>query len=244
MGRTAPPASRRRDRLITAPAEPMEAGPLTMRDIAMHYARAEGAGRIQVLDGIGLTLLPGELLCVAGRSGSGKTTLLNIAAGLLRPSSGSVLWRGRDPFSLSLNEQAAARRELLGIVFQGGGLIGSLTAAENAALPGLRPGAVVRPRERVAEVLASVGLSHRASHFPSRLSGGEQQRLALARALFAEPDVLIVDEPTANLDRRTADSIGDLLRGLCGERRSVLVASHDPGMVERADRVLRLEELG
>lgn len=219
----------------------LEKSLLVLDDVSMRYAARDRDGDIEVLRAIDLTVNTGSLVCVAGRSGSGKTTLLNIAAALLRPSSGRVGWRNDDPFSLSGDQQARLRRDLLGVVFQDAGLITSLTAAENAALPGLRNGSTRDAAARVREVLESVGLSGRARHFPSQLSGGERQRLALARALFADPPLLIVDEPTANLDRRTADEVIDVIGGLVRDDRAVLVASHDRAIFSRADYVLELE---
>lgn len=222
---------------MSEPGQPL----LVLEGIAMRYPGRDGSGPLSVLDGIDLELRPGELLCVAGRSGSGKTTLLNIAAGLLRPSAGSVWWQGRDLAGLDEDRLAQLRGESIGIVFQSSGLIPSLTAAENVALPGMPRGVKADGRRRARELLEQLGIAGRERHFPAQLSGGEQQRVAVARALYADPAALLVDEPTANLDRATADQVIELLVGLRSAGRGLLVASHDTSVVERADRAVRLE---
>ncbi len=219
----------------------IEAPLLALSGVSKLYPSRDGSGSIRVFEGIDLEVRAGELVCVAGRSGSGKTTLLHIAAALVAPTSGVVRWRGVDPAGLRDAERSALRRETLGIVFQDAGLIGTLTAAENVALPGLPAGLGSDARRRARELLELVGVEGRAHHFPSQLSGGEQQRVGIARALFADPPVLIVDEPTANLDRRTADTIIDLLASIRAAGRGLLVASHDAHLVARADRVVALD---
>lgn len=209
--------------------------------VTMTWPARRGGNPVHVLDPIDLDLAPGEFVCVAGRSGSGKTTLLAIAAALVTPTSGTVRWVGQEPHGLDDRRRARLRHELLGVVFQSGGLIPTLTAAENVALPGARPGAAVDGRVRASELLDLVGLAGRHDHYPVQLSGGEQQRTGIARALFAEPAALLVDEPTANLDRRTADEIIELLLQLRSDGRGLLVASHDPHLIASADRVVSLE---
>ncbi len=212
---------------------------LELEGVSMTYTRSNAAS-IHLLNGMNLTVQKGELVAVGGRSGSGKTTLLNIAAGLLRPTTGSVRWSGGDTAGLSRDELARQRGHFIGISFQNGSLIETLTVAENVALAGVGSGAGVN-RDRVSELLERVGLADRGRHFPARLSGGEQQRVALARALYANPPLLLIDEPTANLDRRTADELIVDLAGLADRRQGLLVASHDPNLRAAATRSIELE---
>lgn len=222
-----------------SPSGPLPAPLLRLQHVSMSFAAPSGPP-IEVLDDVSAVVPAREMVVVAGRSGSGKTTLLNIAAGLMRPSAGSVTWSDEAVQALSMEALAARRRRHLGYVFQTAGLIASLTAAENAALPGMAGGHRGDDASRSREVLDLVGVGHRARHFPSRLSGGEQQRVGLARALFGDPPLLIVDEPTANLDRRTADDIIELLVALRGAGKALLVAAHDVNLIARADRLVEL----
>jgi ABC-type lipoprotein export system ATPase subunit len=210
---------------------------LELRGIRLEY-RPSGRPPICVFADVDVTVDPDELVVLAGRSGSGKTSLLNIATGLLRPTTGQVSWDGQvvaDPADF-----ARLRRDRIGIVIQGGGLISTLTALENVEIA-LDGAGKREARDRAREVLARLGVDGRRDNFPSQLSGGEQQRVALARALVRQPAVLLVDEPTANLDRRNANEIIELLAQLRDDGRSLLVASHDPAMIEAGDRVVRLE---
>lgn len=213
---------------------------LGLSGIELDYDTPSGA-RLRVLDDVSLSVGTRELICAAGRSGSGKTGLLMVAAALLRPSAGVVCWPSGPIKGESPAELARSRGVNLGVVFQSGGLIESLTATENVALPGMPLKDRHDARQRADDLLARVGLADRSDHYPWQLSGGEQQRVALARALFRDPPLLIVDEPTANLDRATADVIIDLLVSLRDEGHGVLVAAHDQRLLERADRVLELE---
>jgi ABC-type lipoprotein export system ATPase subunit len=217
---------------------------LEMERVTLSYATA-GGSRLDVLRGVDLSVSARAFVCVAGRSGSGKSSLLYVAAGLLPPDSGSVRWLGEEVAGLRPEELTARRRGTIGFVFQSGGLIDLLTAAENVALPGMtRSGARSRvgaARGRALALLDQVGLADRARHFPAQLSGGERQRVAVARALFGEPRVLIVDEPTASLDAAAATEMVGLLRGIRDAGCAVLVASHDPHVLDGADRVVRLE---
>ncbi len=209
--------------------------------VGMTFRPPDGGEPIIVLEDIDLSLVPGELLAVAGRSGSGKTTLLDIASGLCRPTSGGVWWFGRPLRELAGEAEDRLRRTRFGIVFQSGGLIASLTAAENVALalPSTRRSADARGH--VLDCLDQVGLAARANHLPRQLSGGEQQRVAFARALCNDPAILIVDEPTANLDRRTADSVIEVLLALMDGTRAMLVASHDQHLLVGARRTMTLD---
>jgi ABC-type lipoprotein export system ATPase subunit len=202
--------------------------------------RSPGQDAIVVLNGFSAHVAARELIVAAGRSGSGKTTLLNVAAGLLQPSHGSVHWAGTNIGGLRRDEVARRRAGFIGYVFQNAGLIDSLTAAENVALPGLPDGAPLS-RTRALELLEAFGVARRSGHFPAQLSGGEQQRVAIARALYTDPPLLIVDEPTANVDRQTADEIVEELVRLRDRGRGLLVASHDPHLIGAADRVVQIE---
>ncbi len=201
----------------------------------------DGLGPVNVLSDISLSVAVGELIIVAGRSGSGKTTLLNIAAGLLLPTEGDVRWSGESIASMSAKLITARRGRHIGIVFQGAALVESLTASENVALALVPHGFTESAKSRAMLLLDEVGLTRRAAHFPGQLSGGERQRVAIARARFNDPALLLVDEPTANLDRSSADEVAELLVGLALAGRGIVVASHDPHLIERADRCLRLE---
>ena len=217
---------------------------LQVEGIELSYRLPDGA-LLHVLRGVDLTVAPGELVCIAGRSGSGKSSLLYVAAGLLVADAGLVSWLGEPITGLKTADVTARRRETIGFVFQSGGLVDLLTAAENVALPGLaRDGTTPSRgdvRARAAALLEQVELGDRSAHFPAELSGGERQRVALARALFHNPPLLIVDEPTASLDAAAAQHIVELLKGVRDNRRAVLVASHDERVIRAADRVLMLD---
>jgi ABC-type lipoprotein export system ATPase subunit len=213
---------------------------LDLEAITLTYPGWGTAAPIELLRGIDLSVAPGELLVVAGRSGSGKTTLLNIAAGLTRPSGGIVRWSGERIDRLSRDELARRRGRFIGFVFQNAALIETLTTVENVALGGV-PSGIRDGGDRAMALLERFGLRPRADHFPAHLSGGEQQRAAVARALYTDPPLLIVDEPTANLDRHTADATIELLAGLAGANRGLLVASHDAHLIAAATRAVELE---
>lgn len=215
---------------------------LELDDVAMSFV-SPGAGTIDVFREIHLVVEASDMIVVTGRSGSGKTTLIRIASGLLRPVEGVVSWDGHPIDGLDGSRLAERRAAHIGIVFQGAALIDTLTAAENVALPAIPRGVNGHGRERALSLLDQVGLGARSRHFPRQLSGGEQQRVALARAMFADPPLLLVDEPTANLDRRSADQLIGLLTELARSGRGLLVASHDPDLVGIGDRVVELESL-
>jgi putative ABC transport system ATP-binding protein len=209
--------------------------------VSREYRRGrDGGTRVVALDGVSMTVLPGTFLAVTGPSGSGKSTLLHLLAALDTPSSGRVLLAGTDTAALSDRRRTRLRLEHVGIVFQRFHLLPSLSARSNVALPLVERGVPKRERHaRADHLLSRVGLEDRADHRPGELSGGEQQRVAVARALVNDPDLLVADEPTGELDSATGRVVLDLLEEVA-EDRAVVVASHDPAVGERADRHLAL----
>jgi putative ABC transport system ATP-binding protein len=207
-------------------------------------AFARGPVVIHAVDDVDLTIEPGEFVAIEGPSGSGKTTLLQLLGALDRPSSGRVLFAGRDLAGLPDAELAELRLRAFGFVFQQFNLIPTLTALENVEAklaPSGIPGAELR--ERAEALLDEVGLAHRAAHLPAHLSGGEQQRVAIARALALEPQVILADEPTGNLDTRTGADVVDSLAGLAARRgTTVIVATHDAVLADRAPRRLTMRD--
>lgn len=201
-----------------------------------------GGGQVNILQGLTSAVARGETVSVVGPSGAGKTTLLMVVAGLERPSSGRVRVAGVDLAELDEDGLARFRRRHVGIVFQSFHLVPTMTAWENVALPlefAGRPDA----RERAADALEAVGLSARRLHYPSQLSGGEQQRAALARATVARPALLLADEPTGNLDRETGLRVMDLLFELQEEHDTTLVlVTHDPALAGRCRRTLHMAD--
>ena len=219
------------------------AGPLVEADgVSRSYIL--GAARVAAVRDVSLAVRPGEFVALQGPSGSGKSTLLNLLGLLDRPDAGEVRVEGRDGQALSENERSDLRRDRFGFIFQTFNLIPVLTAEENVAYPQVLAGAdAAARRERAKELLASVGLDSKADVRPDLLSGGERQRVAIARALANRPAVVFADEPTANLDSRTADEILNLMRRF-NESYSVafLFATHDPRVVERARRIVKLHD--
>lgn len=207
---------------------------LEMRGVTIQYERP-GAEPLRIVTDYGLTLERGQMHCLAGRSGSGKTSILRVAAGLVPPASGHVLWEGLEITGLADDVITTRRRQHLGYLDQRGGLVPGLTALENVLLPAVpdrRTRALARPAR---DLLHRLGVGARATHYPERLSGGERQRVALARALLLGPAVILADEPTASLDRATADQTIALLKGLADDGIAILVASHDPHLIDATD---------
>lgn len=198
------------------------------------------AGPVTILQGITLSVAPRETVALTGPSGSGKSSLLMLMGGLERASSGEVTALGHDLGQMSEDALARFRLSHMGIVFQSFHLIPTLTALENVALP-LELAGDKAARETAAAGLAAVGLAERASHYPAQLSGGEQQRTALARALAPRPDILLADEPTGNLDTTTGAEVADLIFALCADAGTTLVlVSHDEALASRCQTTLRL----
>ncbi|MSQ06562.1 MAG: ABC transporter ATP-binding protein [Dehalococcoidia bacterium] len=224
-----------------------ETAPSSLPQIsARGLTRVFGSGgqAVTAVRGIDLDIFPGEFLAVLGRSGSGKTTLLNLLAGLDRPTSGQALFGGRDLSAFSEAELVEMRRGKIGFIFQSFGLLPLLSADENVELPLHIRGMPRRERRRrVVEALGLVGLGARARHRPYELSGGEQQRVSIARALVTSPEVLFADEPTGELDTLTAMSISTLLRSVVKERGvTVVVATHDLALAELSTRQVELAD--
>mgnify|MGYP000689023665 FL=1 len=201
-----------------------------------------GATAVTALSSISLTIDQGEFLAVTGRSGSGKTTLLNLLSGLDRPSTGTVHFNGNNLAELRESDLVEMRRHKIGFVFQSFGLMPLLSAQKNVELPLHIGGMSWRERrQRASEALKAVGLGTRARHRPFELSGGEQQRVPIARALVAEPEVVFADEPTGELDTATARSIAETLGEVAASRRAtVIVATHDLDLAAMAQRRLDL----
>lgn len=213
---------------------------LEARDVSKSVNGPEG--RLDILDGVDLRVMPGESFAIVGASGSGKTTLLGLLAGLDTPDRGSISLDGHALEQLDEEARAELRRRLVGFVFQSFHLLPALTAEENVMLPLELEGSSAA-RSRAREALEAVGLSARRRHYPAQLSGGEQQRVAIARAFVHGPRVLFADEPTGNLDQRTGHHICDLLFALNRDHRTTLVlVTHDAGLAARCDRRIELEE--
>ena len=200
-----------------------------------------GDHEVRALVGVSLEIADGEHLAIMGPSGSGKSTLLHILGLLDRPTSGRYRLDGRDVTGLNDDEQARVRREKIGFVFQFFHLVPYLTAAENVELPMMLAGvAPSERRPRVATALAGLGLADRMEHRPEQLSGGQRQRVAIARATVMQPAVLLADEPTGNLDRRSGEDVMRILEELNRNGLTLIVVTHDPEVAGRARRCVRM----
>jgi len=215
---------------------------ISLRNVSKIYRGAHRANVVSVLTDFSLDVDVGEFVALMGPSGCGKTTLLNLIGGLDIPSSGEVVVADTSLEKLSSRELATWRALHVGFVFQSHNLIRILSAAENVELPLLLKGLPRKERTRLTqEALRQVGLLERASHRPGALSGGQQQRVGIARAIVADPPVLLLDEPTGNLDRSTAEGILALLRNLQANGRTVLMVTHDPEAAQAASRTVHLK---
>lgn len=199
---------------------------------------------VKALKAAELQVMPGEFVCLMGSSGSGKSTLLNIIGGLDRPTKGTVKISGQDTAQLTESQFAALRHDTIGFIFQSYNLIPFLSAVENVELPLMfEPYDRKSLRTRATELLEMVGLGHRIHHQPTKMSGGEQQRTAIARSLISNPTLVLADEPTANLDHRTGETVVRMLRDLCLTLGVTVVAStHDPTVADEASRVVRMRD--
>ena len=215
---------------------------LRLAGVSKVYHQGSDA-EITVLDGADLVLAPGEAVALVAPSGAGKSTLLHIAGLLDRPTAGSVAIDGRETSGLAENERTRLRRDRVGFVYQFHHLLPEFSALENVAMP-RRAAGVGRSgaEERARGLLDQVGLSHRLGHRPAELSGGEQQRVAFARALANGPGLLLADEPTGNLDPETSDQVFGVMMALVRDAGlAALVATHNPALAARMDRVMRLD---
>ena len=213
---------------------------VSLREVRKVHGRGDGA--VVALAGVSVALAPGSFTAIMGPSGSGKSTFLNVAAGLDRPTSGTVTLGDTDLARLSERKLTILRRKRIGFVFQAFNLLPSLTVAQNIALPLRLDGRRARG-SAVREVAKRVGLDKRLRHRPSELSGGQQQRVAIARALVTRPEVVFADEPTGALDRRTGRDVLTLLREVVdAEGHTVVMVTHDPVAAAYADRVILLAD--
>jgi putative ABC transport system ATP-binding protein len=212
---------------------------LELREISKIYG--EGAARVVALDNISFSADQGNFVAVMGPSGSGKSTFLNIIGGLDRPSSGEVLLEGKRIDNLDENALVDIRRGKIAYVFQQYHLLPSLTALENVLLPLVFCGAN-KEEDKALEILEKVGLGKRTGHKPSQLSGGEQQRVAIARALVSNPSLILADEPTGNMDRRTGKEILGLFTQLHKEGHGIIMVTHDPEIANFANTTVFLQD--
>lgn len=209
---------------------------------SLHKKFMLGNTEVRALDGVDITLVRGQMVVLLGPSGSGKTTLLHVLSGLEKPDEGSVTVDGKSIYLLNDAKLSRLRSEMFGFIFQSYNLLSSLTALENVEIP-LRVTGKPHARRRALDMLARVGLAERAHHRPGQLSGGEQQRVSIARAVVCEPQIVFADEPTGNLDSSTSADIISLLSALVVERNAAcLMVTHNTELAELADRTFYLRD--
>lgn len=214
---------------------------LSARDLCKHYNI--GGTEVRALDGVSLDVMSGEYVTITGVSGSGKSTLMNILGCLDTPSSGTYILDGSDVSELSDRELSRIRSRKIGFVFQSFNLIPALTAQENVELPLMYRGVSKNERREAAKhALEIVGLSDRAGHRPSEMSGGQQQRAAIARAIAADPSVILADEPCGNLDSSNSREVMEILRTLNRSGKTVVMITHDEQAAKRAQRLIRIAD--
>lgn len=213
---------------------------IRLQDVRKEYV--VGDSHIHALDGVSLTVSPGEFVCISGRSGSGKSTMLNMLAGLEKPTSGEIVILDKHIENMSESARIRFRRQYIGFVFQSYNLMPQYTAVENVELPLMLRGIGKRERRKQAlAVMEQVGIVSHAEHKPSELSGGQQQRVGIARALIIKPPIVFADELTGNLDTKTSAEIMDLLTGLFrSSGTTFMLVSHDPDMSQYTDRTIHL----
>lgn len=213
---------------------------IRLQDVRKEYV--VGDSHIHALDGVSLTVSPGEFVCISGRSGSGKSTMLNMLAGLEKPTSGEIVILDKHIENMSESARIRFRRQYIGFVFQSYNLMPQYTAVENVELPLMLRGIGRRERRKQAlAVMEQVGIVSHAEHKPSELSGGQQQRVGIARALITKPPIVFADELTGNLDTKTSAEIMDLLTGLFRKSGTTfMLVSHDPDMSQYTDRTIHL----
>ena len=213
---------------------------IQLQDVRKEYV--VGDSHIHALDGVSLTVSPGEFVCISGRSGSGKSTMLNMLAGLEKPTSGEIVILDKHIENMSEGARIRFRRQYIGFVFQSYNLMPQYTAVENVELPLMLRGIGKRERRKQAlAVMEQVGIVSYAEHKPSELSGGQQQRVGIARALITKPPIVFADELTGNLDTKTSAEIMDLLTGLFrSSGTTFMLVSHDPDMSRYTDRTIHL----
>ncbi|MCH8550675.1 MAG: ABC transporter ATP-binding protein [Natronospirillum sp.] len=226
----------------TASADPATGVVFETRELSRHYG--SGDTLVKALDKVSLTIAPGEFTAIVGPSGSGKSTLLQLMGGLEAPTAGEVYLRGQAISSMSGRELSDFRRDHIGFIFQAYNLIPVLTAAENCEYIMLLQGLPKAERQaRVESMLTRVGLSGKADRRPAQLSGGQQQRVAVARAMVSQPDIILADEPTANLDSQTGSDLLDMMHELNRrEGMTFVFSTHDPMIMERASRLIQLRD--
>ena len=213
---------------------------IRLQDVRKEYV--VGDSHIHALDGVSLTVSPGEFVCISGRSGSGKSTMLNMLAGLEKPTSGEIVILDKHIENMSEGARIRFRRQYIGFVFQSYNLMPQYTAVENVELPLMLRGVGRKERRKQAlAVMEQVGIVSHAEHKPSELSGGQQQRVGIARALITKPPIIFADELTGNLDTKTSAEIMDLLTGLFrSSGTTFMLVSHDPDMSQYTDRTIHL----